>query len=54
MAKLVFPRLFYNKVSIAGLALTLITGLTIVEPEGSDPWDFSGDWSVKFEIIRRE
>jgi hypothetical protein len=31
---------------------TAITGLTIVEPDGSDPWSFSGEWSVEFEIIR--
>jgi len=30
MAKLVFPRLFYNKWSLAGGALAIITGLTIV------------------------
>ena len=40
--------------NLAECVTAAITGLTIVEPDGSDPWDFSGDWSVKFEIIRRE
>ncbi|UCD24346.1 MAG: hypothetical protein JSW51_00045 [Gemmatimonadota bacterium] len=39
--------------NLAECITTAITGLTIVEPEGSDPWSFSGDWSVTFEIIRQ-
>jgi len=31
-----------------------VTQLPIVEPEGHEPWDFVGDWSVTFEIIRRQ
>ena len=31
-----------------------VTQLEIVEPEGYDPWEFTGEWSVKFEIIRQE
>ena len=31
-----------------------IAGLTIVEPEGYAPWDFTGKWSVTFEIVRKE
>lgn len=31
-----------------------VAQLPIVEPEGRAPWDFVGEWSVKFEIIRRQ
>jgi hypothetical protein len=31
-----------------------IAQLTIVEPPRSDPWDFTGEWSVEFAIIRRQ
>jgi hypothetical protein len=30
-----------------------VAQLPIVEPEGHEPWDFVGEWSVKFEIVRR-
>jgi len=40
--------------NLAECVTAAITGLAIVEQDGSDPWDFSGDWSVTFEIIRRE
>lgn len=29
-----------------------ISALSIVEPSASAPWNFTGDWSVKFEIAR--
>ena len=32
--------------------LTAISGLRIIEPEDSTPWDYTGDWSVTFEIAR--
>lgn len=31
-----------------------ITQLPILEPEGHAAWDFVGEWSVRFEIIRPE
>lgn len=31
-----------------------VTQLTIVEPDNYEPWDFTGDWSVSFQIVRRE
>lgn len=33
---------------------TAVAQLTIIEPDGYDPWDFTGRWSVRFEIIRRQ
>ena len=32
--------------------LTAIAGLRIIEPENSAPWNYTGDWSVTFEIAR--
>jgi len=40
--------------NLMGCVTTAITGLTIVEPDGSEAWEFSGKWSVTFEIIRRD
>jgi len=40
--------------NLAECVTAAIAGLTIAERDGSDPWHFSGDWSVAFEIIRRE
>jgi hypothetical protein len=33
--------------------LAAISGLRIVEPENSPPWDFTADWSATFELARR-
>lgn len=33
--------------------LGAISGLKIIEPEESAPWDYTADWSVTFEIVRR-
>ena len=32
--------------------LGAISGLSIIEPEHSAPWDYTADWSAKFEIAR--
>ncbi len=51
------PEITTNATGSENLAECLtaaIAGLTIVEQDGADPWDFVGDWSVTFEIIRRE
>ena len=29
-----------------------IAGLSLVQREGTPPWSFTADWSVKFEILR--
>lgn len=34
--------------------LTAISGLRIVEPEDSAPWDYTAEWSATFEIARRD
>lgn len=31
--------------------LSAISGLKIIEPEHSIPWDYSAEWSVTFEIV---
>jgi hypothetical protein len=30
-----------------------IAGLSLVQREGTPPWAFTADWSVKFEILKR-
>ena len=34
--------------------LNAISGLRIIEPDNSAPWDYTADWSVTFEIFRRD
>ncbi|MFQ5703349.1 MAG: hypothetical protein ACE5HT_04930 [Gemmatimonadales bacterium] len=29
-----------------------ISALSIVEPSATEPWKFTGDWSIKFQIAR--
>lgn len=31
-----------------------IAALSIVQPAGTEPWDFTGEWSVTFAIARRD
>lgn len=31
-----------------------ISALSIVQPPGAEPWDFTGEWSVTFAIARRD
>jgi len=31
-----------------------ISGLTIIEPAATAPWDYTADWSVTFELLQRD
>jgi hypothetical protein len=40
--------------SLADCVTEAISGLTIVQPTGTAPWDYVGDWSVEFEIVSKK
>jgi len=51
------PEITANETASAELAdcmTNAIKNLTIVERDSSNTWEFVGDWSVKFTIIRQE
>lgn len=43
-----------NNSELEACVLNAISGLRINEPENALPWDYTADWSVTFEIIRRD
>ncbi len=51
------PEVSFNDTGSTDLAECIIeaaSGLTIIEREGHEPWDFSGNWSVEFKIVTRD
>jgi hypothetical protein len=51
------PEVSFNDTGNPDLVACVIeatSGLTIIEREGYEPWDFSGNWSVEFKIVRRD
>ncbi|KPJ93958.1 MAG: hypothetical protein AMS18_04655 [Gemmatimonas sp. SG8_17] len=51
------PEVSFNDTGSPDLAECVIeatSGLTIIERQGYEPWDFSGSWSVEFKIVRRD
>jgi len=51
------PEIKLNETKSSDLAdcvIAAMNGLTIVERDSTESWEFVGDWSVRFAIIRRD